>query len=105
MRNETTIQDFIENSATTKIAFGSFIVGTLLFVLYITTKGEELFIIGLFYILFAVIVNLIVLLFLSYNLIVDFQNWKQIIIEMGIVLANIPIVILYIFLLLNNPFN
>jgi hypothetical protein len=105
MKNDTTIQEFIENSPTTKIAFSSFIIGTLLFVLYITTKEEGLLLLGFLYTLIAVVVNLIVFFFLCYNLIVNFQNCKQIILEMGIVIANIPIVILYISLVINNPFN
>jgi hypothetical protein len=99
MEKLTSVQDFIEDSAPTKIAICSFFLGSVLLILFIITKELALIYIGFLYILSALFINLIALMILIYNLIINFHNRKKIMLEITILLANIPIVILYILLI------
>lgn len=91
---------FLNLPISTKIAFISFTIGTLLFGTYfLIPSSDTLFVIGLYYTITAIFVNGIVFLKLIYNWIIDpekrYSTEKQ-----GLVLlANIPIAILYFFII------
>jgi hypothetical protein len=93
----------VTGKLSTQIAITSFVVGTILFLLnQLFPKIDELFIIGFFYVLFALFVNGIVVLNLI-NHFIFFQNHREYFgVKILIVLANIPIAALFFYLTINN---
>ena len=91
---------FFNLSISMKIAIISFTIGTLLFgTHFLIPRSDTLFVIGLYYTLTAIFVNGIMFLKLIYDWIIDpekrYSTEKQ-----GLVLlANIPIAILYFFII------
>ncbi len=83
----------------TTLAVGSFFIGTLLFVAYQILPNEfNVITIGIYFLLFAIPVNSIVLLNLAYHFILLPNYREELAIKMLIILANIPVVILYLYL-------
>lgn len=78
------------------IACVSFILGTLILLIHKTKLFGYLYDLGLFYVGAATITNLIILLFLIRNSIVNRIDYKENIIAICILLANIPITLFYI---------
>ena len=87
----------------TKIAVYSFGIGTLLFLLHFVTQDAYLYIIGYFYLILAIIINGIILLFLLYKLIIYKNTRQQIFIKILILLANIPIALFYFYIIIGQP--
>jgi len=76
-------------------ALMSFSIGTLLLLVYKISGYSNLIAIGYFYTIVAAIVNSILVLLLLLNILLNFKNSKEHLLTLGIVLANIPIVIFY----------
>lgn len=97
-----TITDFKNFSFSTKVALISFAIGTLLFGCYfIAPEKDILLILGLFYVLFAALVNSIVLLYLLYQFLTISEERTKTTIRILLLLANIPIASLYFFTIIN----
>jgi hypothetical protein len=77
----------------------SFIVGSLLFTLYLFLKDDNIVLVGLFYVLIAVVVNLIVLFALLLAFSKPNINYEQNVLSIGILLSNIPIAIIYLYII------
>jgi hypothetical protein len=77
----------------------SLIIGTLLLLLFATSKKEELVIIGLIYVAIALIINSIYLLFLVYSILKNKICKNEFLLRIGIALLNIPISILYLYII------
>lgn len=78
----------------------SFSIGTLIFLFYITSKSDGLIILGLYFTLFAALINF---LLFAINTICAFYSktyWKKYLLNSGLLLLNIPVVPLYIYLVL-----
>ena len=101
---------FFNLSISMKIAIISFTIGTLLFgAFFLIPSSENLIFIGLFYTLLAITLNGIVFLKLIYNWITDIENRNSTAKQGLVILANIPITILYLFIIFysitsNSPF-
>jgi hypothetical protein len=80
----------------TQLAIGSFIIGTLLLLLHLFFHTSEILFIGLTYVIVAAIVNLIVLIKLIYLFLTQKNHQEYFTIKILILLANIPITIVYI---------
>ena len=94
---------FLNLPISTKIAFISFSIGTLLFGTYfLLPSSDNLLFIGLFYTLIAITTNGILFLKLIYNWITDPTNRFSIEKQGLVLLANIPIAILYFFIITHN---
>lgn len=94
---------FLNLPISTKIAFISFTIGTLLFGTYfLIPRSNNLIIIGLSYTLIAITTNGIIFLKLIYNWITDPTNRFSIEKQGLVLLANIPIAILYLFIIAHN---
>ena len=79
-----------------RIALFFFVVGTLLFLLQHATKNMDwLLIIGFYYVLFSVFINVIIVLTLLAKLFMDAEK-LQTLKSIGIILLNAPIAYLYI---------
>lgn len=77
------------------LAIGSFCIGTMLLLLFKITQAEILMILGYFYIFLAAFINMLMLLSLVINAIIHFSDYKENLLTILGVLANIPITILY----------
>lgn len=83
----------------TLISFG---IGTLLFGSYFLNSSKEVLLVpGLCYLIFATIINTIMLFYLIMQLVIDIENQEQNFIRILILLSNIPIALLYIYIIFN----
>ena len=81
----------------------SFIIGTLLFGLHmVNIRNDGILFIGFFYVLIAIIINLIVLVIMVTLSFIYRNHQTEILKYASILLINIPIVILYLFLIFSN---
>nr|WP_294775553.1 hypothetical protein [uncultured Flavobacterium sp.] len=104
---ETQIYNTENNSRfSTFLALGSFGIGTFILLLYLLFPEEEsLLFAGFFYVLFASLINGLVLLNLLYRFCI-YPNEREILaIKMLIMLANIPIAILYFFIAMHQNYS
>ena len=94
----------------TQVAVYSFLIGTVLFLLSFPLHRHELiYSIGLLFVYLATFINLMVLIWLLYYLIVNKYERQQIVIEILILLTNIPIALAYFLIIVegiesNSPF-
>lgn len=79
----------------------SAIIGTILLLLYSTSKLSDVVIIGFIYLLIAIAVNSIYLIYLLYLLYKNKQNKNTIYTRIAITLSNIPISILFVYIVFN----
>lgn len=87
----------------TYLALTSFSIGTLLLAIHLCFPNTiEILVTGLFYVLFALLVNGITLLHLLYHFSINRLERETIAIRILILLANIPITIIYLNIVFNN---
>ena len=87
----------------TYLAIGSFGIGTLLFLLhFVLPEYGLLYFIGYFYLLIAFLVNLLVFLNLLFLYFIKPNEREDLTIKMLIMLANIPIALLYLYIVFNK---
>jgi hypothetical protein len=87
----------------TYLALVSFSIGTVLLVLHLVFPREEgIFILGFFYVLFAILINSLSLLNLCYRFITEPENRETNAIRILILLSNIPIALLYFYIVIHN---
>jgi hypothetical protein len=79
----------------TVFAIACFTIGTLLFASYMLFKSDDLLILGFFYVIGALFFNTIILFHLIYELITSKEKY-EILLQIVILLSNIPIAILYL---------
>jgi len=77
----------------------SLIGGTFLLLFFASSKKEELIIIGLIYVFIAISINSIYVLFLMYRLFKNRISRNELLIRIGIAILNIPISILYLYII------
>lgn len=95
-----TIQDFKKFSFSTQFAVVSFVLGTLLFAsYYIFPNKDGIIILGLFYTLFAVFFNIMILINLVFQWLIMPIERENIAVKILIVLANIPVALIYFFVI------
>lgn len=93
-----------------QIAILSFLIGTLLFISYfIFPKWDNIIFIGILYVLAAIFFNIIVIINLFINFITEPSQRKSIALQTLIVVANIPISLIYFITIIhktisNSPF-
>lgn len=98
--NQFKIKSF-KGDYSTEIAIGTFAIGTLLFALYsLLPNKTELIITAIFYILFSFLINGLMLLYLLYLIIVLPNKREYITIKILILVSNIPIAILYLYIII-----
>ena len=86
----------------TWLAILSFSIGTPLFGCYfLNTSKEVLLVPGLCYLIFSFVINLIVLFYLLMQLVVDIENQEKNFIRILILISNIPITLLYMYIIFN----
>lgn len=77
------------------VALISFVIGTLILLTFYLSENTGFAFIGLLYLFIATVINLIFLVGLIMKIITKESDRKRAWISIGILLANIPIVILY----------
>ena len=80
----------------------SFAVGASLLLLFASTKYDPLLYIGLLYVSGALLINTVYLFYLILQLIKNWDNNNEIFIRIGITLSNIPISILFTYIVINH---
>jgi hypothetical protein len=90
-------------SISTKIAYASFVLGTLLFVLDLIFENATIFITGIVFVYAAFFTNAIVFIVLICQLIINKRKRNEKIIQIIILLINLPIAWLYFYLMFINP--
>lgn len=87
----------------TYLALLSFSIGTLLFLLHLIFPYEDgILILGFFYVLFAILINCLSLLNLCYLFLTEPEHRETNAIRILILLANIPIALLYFYIVMNK---
>ncbi|MGG7553496.1 hypothetical protein ACQ7CX_23080 [Chryseobacterium arthrosphaerae] len=81
--------------------FISFLAGTFLWILFLITQSDFLVMIGFYYVLTAIIVNVIILLQELIIFITNVSEEKASGNSVVLLLADIPIVLIYLFIILN----
>lgn len=89
-------------SFSTKFAIGSFAIGTLLLLTYLTTRDGILLYIGLVYVIGALVLNSIIALMLLYELLVKKEEREETAIRLFILLSNLPIAYFYMTLVFSH---
>lgn len=105
---ETQIYNQRENSSrfSTYLALGSFGIGTIILLLFMLFPSTmQLLVVGFFYVLFAALFNGVVLLNLLYQFCIYPKDREVLAIKMLIMLANIPIAILYFFIAMHQNYS
>lgn len=77
------------------IFYFSFGIGTLLFGLFLISKNEKIIIIGVFYVLSALLVNVLYTLYLLILVLGTSKYHKEILKFIGLLALNIPIAFFY----------
>jgi hypothetical protein len=80
----------------TQLAFGSFIIGTILLILHLINPTGALFGVGVIYLILAFAINLIMLFRLTYLAFTQKNHQDYFTIKILILLANIPIAFVYL---------
>jgi hypothetical protein len=87
----------------TYLAITSFGIGTLLLAIHLCFPNNiEILVTGFFYVILALLVNSITLFHLAYHFIINRFERETIAIRMLILLANIPITLIYLNIIFNN---
>ena len=87
------------------VATLSFLLGTILLLLFLITQSNIILDIGLLYVIIAFVLNAITLVGLLVNLILNHQYYKENLFTILLFLLNIPITILYVMLVVYNSFQ
>ncbi|MFA7444414.1 MAG: hypothetical protein WCY89_00570 [Flavobacteriaceae bacterium] len=98
----TTLGKIADGIALLSMIIGTIILGTF----FIMERSEDVAFAGLFFMVIAFWVNLLVFLILIIALVFYKNHWKYLCIRMGILLLNIPIALLYSYIgiyFLDNP--
>jgi len=85
--------DYIKTGRLTAVI--SFALGTLLFISYYLTSAGSLLFMGYGYIAMAGVINLVLLLIILVRAITDKENRKKLLITSGLMLGNIPVMLVY----------
>ena len=82
----------------------SFSGGTFLFLLYLAGNNDSIFMAGVFYLAAAFIINAIAFVAMVISIFFYYDYWQIILLRAALLLVNIPIALLYLFILLGNQF-
>lgn len=81
-------------------AITSFTLGTLLFIIFLISEKNTILFFGLYFTLFAIAFNALLFLINTFCAIFSDKNRKKYLVNSGILLINIPIAILYFYIVL-----
>lgn len=82
-----------------RMAYYSALIGTLILITYLISHADFLAVVGVIYILSATVVNTLVLMVVLIELICNQSSWRSSVVTIICMLLNIPLVILYLFIL------
>jgi len=82
-----------------RMAYYSALIGTLILITYLISRADFLAVVGVIYILSAAVVNTLVLMVVLIELICNQSSWRSSVVTIICMLLNIPLVIIYIFLI------
>lgn len=76
----------------------SFLIGTVIFGLYYLTSSAELLFVGYGFILLTGLINIIILTLVLSAAFKDTKNRKKLLLTSGLMLLNIPVMLVYVFI-------
>lgn len=76
----------------------SLITGTMIFIIFLLSSQIEIGLFGIYFVIIAVVVNLVILILLIYQFFRVLENRKIILKMIGLVLLNIPIALTYLWI-------
>ncbi|TRX36015.1 hypothetical protein FNW52_08295 [Flavobacterium sp. ZT3R18] len=86
-----------------ELAIGSFAIGTLLLLAYKAIPNKNMiFMIGLCYVFFAIVINSIMLLYLIFLCIILPDERENLALKIILLLCNIPVATLYLYSIITN---
>jgi len=80
----------------------SFVFGTILFLLYLIERNDEIIICGFLYVVAAVVINLAILLAMVALSFIHREHQRSILLHTLVLLLNIPVAVVYLFILFNS---
>lgn len=86
----------------TKLAIGSFLIGTVVLIMYLLFPSKKIIEIGFIYTLSAAVLNFAMLIYLIYFLITQKNHQEYYTIKILILLSNIPITLVYLKIVIEN---
>jgi hypothetical protein len=102
MQTTLTHEEPFEGKTATELALGCFTIGSLFFILLLTlTDNSYILLISFIFIVMAVPLNIIMLIYLLQNFLNLLQQRKYIGLKIAILLSNIPVAFIY-YTILNN---
>ncbi len=87
------------NRFAVQFAIGSFLVGSLLFLLYLATRSDQVLGFGLLFVVLEGIFTPFLLLYLFAHLLFRIQDIREHLYALCLVLLNVPIAFLYLYLI------
>jgi len=85
-----------------KTALIFFVIGTILLLGYLITKNDTLILIGWFYVIIAVITNVIIEIILLFILIKNKENRVKTTLNIILIALNLPIAFIYFLIVINT---
>ena len=103
----TTVTSLNKNkleTLSTPLAIISFVIGTLLLITYrmFPEASDVIVMTGIIYVLLALISNSLLFFYLFYHFVIHKSQREHLVVKMLIMLSNIPIAILYLYLIIIN---
>lgn len=96
-------KDFLKLPLAIQMAIVSFSIGTFILLLHFVLKNSDLvIIIGIYYLVIAFIVNGLMLLKLIFDWVTESKNRKSTLLQITILLINIPIAFFYFYLVITS---
>ena len=95
LRKNTTSVIYSTIKSSGIIAVSSFLMGTLILLIFMMIESPAIMIFGIIYIFIAAIINLIFFSSVIYKKAKDYISTKETLISLGIILSNLPIIYLY----------
>ncbi|MBQ0736067.1 hypothetical protein [Aquimarina celericrescens] len=92
------------NKKALQVATITFLLGTIILMLYLISESAPFLIAGVFYVFIALVLNTIMLIELLINAIINHRYYKENLITILCFLINIPFAIGYFFLVTHHPF-
>lgn len=105
-RGITNAKNIMTNLITTSkaIALLSFVIGTILFAIQLYFSDVQFIYVGFVFVLVSIIANTISLITLIFTILGDSKNKLELAKTCGIILLNIPIAILYFYIIISIEF-
>ena len=95
LKKNTNFVTYSTTKSSRIIAASSFLIGTLILLIFVITESPAVMFFGIIYVFIAAIINLIFFSSVIFKKAKDYISTKETLISLGIILSNLPIIYLY----------